>query len=75
MQSMSSWGRTGRSLVIRRYKAGRRYSVLPGGGIEPDERAEAKALRELLEETGARRPDQSSSGLSSMQIELLTTTS
>lgn len=39
-------------LVIRRYKAGRRYCVLPGGGIEPDEQADAAALRELQEETG-----------------------
>lgn len=39
-------------LVIRRYKAGRRYCVLPGGGVEPDEQSDAAALRELEEETG-----------------------
>lgn len=41
-----------RLLVIRRSKNGRRYSVLPGGGVEVDEEPPDAALRELLEETG-----------------------
>jgi len=38
-------------LVIRRRKLGRRYAVLPGGGVEP-ETSTVAALRELREETG-----------------------
>lgn len=41
-----------RLLVIRRVKHGRRYAVLPGGGVELNERAQDAALRELAEETG-----------------------
>lgn len=39
-------------LVIDREKDGRRYLVLPGGGIEPGETVEQACLRELHEETG-----------------------
>lgn len=38
--------------MIRRVKHGRRYAVLPGGGVELNERAQDAALRELAEETG-----------------------
>ena len=44
--------RDDRLLAIRRTKQGRRYAVLPGGGIELNESAQEAALRELLEETG-----------------------
>ncbi|MGW4894811.1 NUDIX domain-containing protein [Kitasatospora sp. NPDC004240] len=36
------------------YLTGRRMPHLPGGGVEPGERPEAAALRELEEETGLR---------------------
>lgn len=42
----------GSVLVIRRRKGGRRYTVLPGGGIEDGEDPFIAAVRELAEETG-----------------------
>lgn len=42
----------GRVLVIRRFKDGRSYCVLPGGGVEAGESLREACRRELLEETG-----------------------
>jgi len=44
--------RGNRLLAIGRTKQGRRYAVLPGGGVEPNESAQEAALRELIEQTG-----------------------
>ncbi len=41
----------GKLLVVHRVKDGRRYAVLPGGGVEEGEAPADAALRELLEET------------------------
>jgi 8-oxo-dGTP pyrophosphatase MutT (NUDIX family) len=41
----------GRVLLVKRYRRGRDYAVLPGGGIEAGETPEVAALRELAEET------------------------
>ncbi|SDR99306.1 NUDIX domain-containing protein [Microlunatus soli] len=40
-----------RLLVIQRFRDGRHYSVLPGGGVEDGESCEHAAVRELAEET------------------------
>lgn len=40
-----------RLLVMHRFAHGRRYSVLPGGGVEEGESGAQAALRELTEET------------------------
>ncbi len=42
----------GRVLLIHRFKPGREYYIIPGGGVEPGETVEQAALREIREETG-----------------------
>jgi 8-oxo-dGTP pyrophosphatase MutT (NUDIX family) len=39
-------------LLIHRYKYGREYYIIPGGGVESGESLEQAALREAKEETG-----------------------
>lgn len=44
--------RSGRILVLRREKRGRRYLAVPGGTLDPGETPAEAAVRELSEETG-----------------------
>lgn len=44
----------GQLLLIERWRAGRHYFSVPGGGIEPGETPEQTVVRELAEETGCR---------------------
>lgn len=39
-------------LLMERWRAGRHYFSVPGGGIEPGETPEQTVVRELFEETG-----------------------
>jgi len=45
--------RGGRALFCEHEKAGRRYSLLPGGGVDPGEGWDEAAARECQEELGA----------------------
>lgn len=42
----------GRILLLHRHKYGRRYYLVPGGGVEDGETVEEAAIREAREETG-----------------------
>ena len=42
----------GKVLLMRRYKYGRHYYVVPGGGVEEGETLAEAAIREVKEETG-----------------------
>src|SRR5690606_39450932 len=42
----------GRILLLHRYTHGRRYYLVPGGGVEEGETVEEAAVREAREETG-----------------------
>ncbi|WIB76693.1 NUDIX domain-containing protein [Curtobacterium sp. MCPF17_002] len=52
MRSAAVVVRGGSLLVISRFKDGRSYCVLPGGGVEQGESLRMACHRELLEETG-----------------------
>ena len=41
-----------RVLLMHRFKQGREYYIIPGGGVEPGETLEQAAVREIREETG-----------------------
>jgi len=41
-----------RLLLVHRFKDGREYCVLPGGGVEEGETPEVACVREAMEETG-----------------------
>jgi 8-oxo-dGTP pyrophosphatase MutT (NUDIX family) len=41
-----------RVLLFHRFKDGKEYYTVPGGGVEPGETPEQAAVRELKEETG-----------------------
>jgi 8-oxo-dGTP diphosphatase len=42
----------GQLLLMERWRQGKHYFSVPGGGIEPGETAKQTVVRELLEETG-----------------------
>lgn len=44
--------RDGKILLLHRHKYGRRYYLVPGGGVEEGETVEEAAVREAREETG-----------------------
>lgn len=44
----------GKVLVVKRFKYGDSYYVLPGGGIDPGETPEVAAAREVYEETSVK---------------------
>jgi ADP-ribose pyrophosphatase YjhB (NUDIX family) len=44
--------REGKILLIHRFKEGREYWVIPGGGVEEGESLETALKREMIEETG-----------------------
>jgi 8-oxo-dGTP diphosphatase len=44
--------RNGKLLLIQRHRPGRDFYVLPGGGVDLEERFEEACIREVKEETG-----------------------